>query len=337
MLQGKDFLKIKDFTKEELTYLIDFAIHLKGLKQAGIPHKYMEGQNICLLFEKSSTRTRAAFTVAGADLGATVEFLGAKDIQLGKKESVADTGQVLGRIFDGIEYRGFSQEIVEALAEASPAPVWNGLSDVSHPTQMLADYMTIKEVFGTLQGIKLVYCGDGANNMANSLLMAGAILGVDVTVAAPEGYQPEPAILAEVQDRAKVSGAKIDVTADIKQAVQGAHVIYTDVWISMGDEAEADQRLADLQAYQVNQDLMDLTEPTCIFLHCLPAFHDDQTDFAKDKGVSELEVTDEVFKSPAAYQFQQAENRMHSIKSIMAATNGHLFVPNLEKGGGYHD
>lgn len=337
MLQGKDFLKIKDFTQEELTDLIDLALHLKGLKAAGIPHKYMEGQNICLLFEKTSTRTRAAFTVAGADLGASVEFLGAQDIQLGKKESVADTGQVLGRIFDGIEYRGYSQEVVESLAAASPAPVWNGLSDVSHPTQMIADFMTIKEVFGQLDGIKLVYCGDGANNMANSLLMAGAILGVDVTVAAPVDYQPDPSILAEVKDRAQASGAQIEVTADIKQAVQGAKVIYTDVWISMGDEAEADQRLADLQAYQVSQDLMDQADPSCIFLHCLPAFHDAETSFAQERGLDELEVTDEVFNSSAAYQFQQAENRMHSIKAIMAATNGHLFVPQRQKGGAGHD
>ena len=241
--QGRSFLKEVDFTKEELNYLIDFSIHLKELKKKNIPHEYLKGQNIALLFEKSSTRTRAAFTVAANDLGAAPEFLGASDIQLGKKESVADTAKVLGSMFDGIEYRGFSQEAVEDLAKYAGVPVWNGLTDEWHPTQMIADFMTIKEEFGTLKGLNLVYVGDGRNNVANSLLVTGAILGVNVTIAAPESLFPEQAVLEKAKELAKDTNTQIQCNADAKEAVQNAHVVYTDVWVSMGEEDQFEERI----------------------------------------------------------------------------------------------
>lgn len=328
--QGRSFLRIADFTKEEVEYLIDFAIHLKDLKKQRIPHEYLKGQNIALLFEKSSTRTRAAFTVAAVDLGAAPEYLGAGDIQLGKKESVVDTAKVLGSMFDGIEYRGFSQEAVEALAEYSGVPVWNGLTDLWHPTQMIADYMTIKEHFGRLEGLTLVYCGDGRNNVANSLLVTGALLGVNVTIASPETLQPDQKIVEMAEESAKASGSVITITSDIKAAVTSANVVYSDVWVSMGEEAQFEERINLLKPYQVNQELMNLIQGEYIFLHCLPAFHDSDTQYGqqvKDKyGLTEMEVTDEVFQAAYAKQFEQAENRMHSIKAIMAATNGNLFI-----------
>lgn len=333
MFQGRSFLKTKDFTTHEVEYLIDFSIHLKDLKKRGIPHEYMKKQNICLLFEKTSTRTRAAFTVAATDLGASPEYLGVNDIQLGKKESVEDTAIVLGSMFDGIEFRGFSQEMVEEIAKYAGVPVWNGLTDEWHPTQMIADYMTVKEEFGELKGRKLVYCGDGRNNVANSLLVAGAKLGVHVTIASPEELFPEEALIEEVKEMAKETGSKIEVTADIDAAVVDADVLYTDVWVSMGEEDKFEERVNLLKPYQINRELVEKINGDYILLHCLPAFHDTQTEYGQmieeRFGVSEMEITDEVFRSKNARQFEQAENRMHSIKAIMAATNGHLFIPKI--------
>ena len=333
MFQGRNFLKEIDFTRAELEYLIDFSIHLKDLKKRGIPHEYLKGQNIALLFEKTSTRTRAAFTVACNDLGAAPEYLGANDIQLGKKESVEDTAIVLGSMFDGIEFRGFSQKVVEDLGKYAGVPVWNGLTDAWHPTQMIADYMTIKEVFGDLEGRKLVYCGDGRNNVANSLLITGAILGVSVTIASPEELFPEESLVELARKYAAESGAKIEVTADVKTAVKDADVLYTDVWVSMGEEDKFEERVNLLKPYQINKELVSGIEGEYIFLHCLPAFHDTETVYGKDVaekfGVTEMEVTDEVFRSSQGRHFQQAENRMHSIKAIMAVTNGNLFIPKV--------
>lgn len=332
--QGKSFLKEVDFSKEELMYLIDFAAHLKALKQKGIPHAYLQGKNIALLFEKTSTRTRAAFTVACNDLGAHPEFLGAGDIQLGKKESVEDTAKVLGRMFDGIEYRGFSQEAVEDLALYSGVPVWNGLTDRWHPTQMLADFLTIKEHFGKLTGLTLAYVGDGRNNVANSLLVTGAILGVNVHIVAPEALFPEGEIVELAQAYADKSGAELLLTGDVKAGVKGVDILYTDVWVSMGEEDKFAERIEQLLPYQVNMELISATENTeVIFLHCLPAFHDQETTYGKkiaaDFGLTEMEVTDEVFRAPLAKQFQQAENRLHTIKAVMAATLGNLFIPRV--------
>ena len=335
MFQGRSLLKEVDFTPAEIEYLIDFSIHLKDLKKRNIPHEYLKGQNICLLFEKTSTRTRSAFTVACNDLGAHPEFMGANDIQLGKKESVEDSAKVFGSMFDGIEFRGFSQEHVETLAKYSGVPVWNGLTDQWHPTQMIADYMTIKEEFGKLKGLKLVYCGDGRNNMANSLVVTGAMLGVDVTIAAPEELFPEQSIIDYAEKFAKESGATVTVTADIKAAVVDADILYTDVWVSMGEEDKFEERIKLLKPYQINKELTSLIKnKNYIFLHCLPAFHDTETrygaEMAERFGVKEMEVTDEVFRDEKhARQFQEAENRMHSIKAIMAATNGNLFIPKV--------
>ncbi|MFW3361949.1 ornithine carbamoyltransferase [Aerococcus viridans] len=338
-LQNKNFLKLLDYTSEEIEFLIDFALHLKKLKKANIPHEYLKGQNIALLFEKSSTRTRAAFTVAVNDLGGHPEYLGANDIQLGKKESVIDTAKVLGSMFDGIEYRGFDQNAVELLGAHAGVPVWNGLTDTWHPTQMIADFMTIKEVFGCLKGHHLVYLGDGRNNMANSLMIAGAKLGVDITIATSSQLQPEQDILETAQDIAKATNAKIIVTNNPVQAVKTANILYTDVWVSMGEEATFEDRIKQLMPFQVNKSLIDQVETAnFIFLHCLPAFHDAKTTYGQQVldqyGYQEMEVTDEVFQADYAKQFLQAENRLHSIKAIMAATNGNLFWPdNNDKGG----
>ncbi|HAB98053.1 MAG TPA: ornithine carbamoyltransferase [Enterococcus sp.] len=334
VFKGRSFLAEKDFTKEELQYLIDFSQHLKGMKANNQPHRYLEGKNIALLFEKNSTRTRAAFTVAAVDLGAHPEFLGANDIQLGTKESVEDTAKVFGRMFDGIEFRGFSQQVVEDLANYSGVPVWNGLTDEWHPTQMIADFLTIQENFGELTGLTIAYCGDGRNNVANSLLVTSAILGVNIHVVTPKALQPEATIIAQAQAYAKESGAKILVTDDVDQGVLGADVVYTDVWVSMGEEEKFQERIEQLLPYQVNQSLMKKTQnDQVIFMHCLPAFHDDQTTYGKKAaqayGISEMEVTDEVFRSKYARQFDQAENRLHSIKAIMAVTAGDLFIPKV--------
>lgn len=338
-LQNKNFLKLLDYTSEEIEFLIDFALHLKKLKKANIPHEYLKGQNIALLFEKSSTRTRAAFTVAVNDLGGHPEYLGANDIQLGKKESVIDTAKVLGSMFDGIEYRGFNQNAVELLGAHAGVPVWNGLTDTWHPTQMIADFMTIKEIFGCLKGHHLVYLGDGRNNMANSLMIAGAKLGVDITIATSSQLQPEQDILETAQDIAKATNAKITVTNNPVQAVKTANIIYTDVWVSMGEEATFEDRIKQLMPFQVNKSLIDQVETAnFIFLHCLPAFHDAKTTYGQQVldqyGYQEMEVTDEVFQADYAKQFLQAENRLHSIKAIMAATNGNLFWPNNNDKGG---
>lgn len=334
VFKGRSFLAEKDFTKEELQYLIDFSQHLKGMKANNQPHRYLDGKNIALLFEKNSTRTRAAFTVAAVDLGAHPEFLGANDIQLGSKESVEDTAKVFGRMFDGIEFRGFSQQVVEDLANYSGVPVWNGLTDEWHPTQMIADFLTIQENFGELTGLTIAYCGDGRNNVANSLLVTSAILGVNIHVVTPKVLRPEATIIAQAQAYAKQSGAKILVTDDVDQGVLGADVVYTDVWVSMGEEEKFQERIEQLLPYQVNQSLMKKTQnDQVIFMHCLPAFHDDQTTYGKKAeqayGISEMEVTDEVFRSKYARQFDQAENRLHSIKAIMAVTAGDLFIPKV--------
>ncbi|MEO1772861.1 ornithine carbamoyltransferase [Candidatus Enterococcus ferrettii] len=334
VFQGKSFLKEKDFTKEQLMYLIDFAAHLKAMKKQNISHRYLEGKNIALLFEKTSTRTRAAFTSAAIDLGAHPEYLGKNDIQLGKKESVEDTAKVLGSMFDGIEYRGFSQVAVEALAEFSGVPVWNGLTDQWHPTQMLADFLTVKEQFSKIEGLTLAYVGDGRNNVANSLLITGAILGVNTHIVTPEELFPRAKLVELAQEYAKESGAEILITADIDAGVKGADVLYTDVWVSMGEEAEFKKRIDLLLPYQINQAMVDKTgKAETIFLHCLPAFHDVQTEVAQEikdtYGLAEMEVTDEVFRASYAHQFEQAENRMHTIKAVMAATLGNLFIPTV--------
>lgn len=318
-----------------MEYLIDFSTYLKALKKNNISHRLLDGKNIALLFEKTSTRTRAAFTVAAVDLGAHPEYLGANDIQLGKKESTEDTAKVLGRMFDGIEFRGFSQDMVEELAEHSGVPVWNGLTDAWHPTQMLADYLTIKENFGKLEGLTLVYCGDGRNNVANSLLVTGAILGVNVHIFAPQELFPAPEVVALAEDFAQNSGAKILLTSDADEAVKGADVLYTDVWVSMGEEDKFAERIELLKPYQVNMDLIKKADnDQLIFLHCLPAFHDTQTLYGKEVaaqfGFEEMEVTDEVFRSSYARHFDQAENRLHTIKAVMAATlSDLLFIPKV--------
>lgn len=333
MLQGKNFLKETDFTAEELNYLIDFSIHLKELKKNNIPHRYLEGQNICLIFEKSSTRTRSAFSVAASDLGASVEYFGMADMQMGNKESVEDTAIVMGSMFDGIEFRGFKQEDVETLGKYAGVPVWNGLTDEFHPTQMIADFMTIKESYGQLKGLNLVYAGDGRNNVANSLMITAALLGVNITIAAPKELFPDKALVQQAEGYAKKSGAVLKLEEDIKKACQGAHAVYTDVWISMGEEDLMEERINQLKDYQVTAELFEEADDQAIFLHCLPAYHDLKTSngiyFKEEFCMEEMEVTDEVFRAPYAKQFEQAENRMHSIKAIMAATNGNLFVPQL--------
>lgn len=335
VFQGRSLLAEKDFTKEELQYLIDFSEHLKDLKKRGIPHHYLEGKNIALLFEKTSTRTRAAFTTAAIDLGAHPEYLGANDIQLGKKESTEDTAKVLGRMFDGIEFRGFSQKMVEELAEFSGVPVWNGLTDEWHPTQMIADFLTIQENFGTVEGITVAYCGDGRNNMANSLLVTGAMLGANMRIVAPKELQPEEEIVKMAEEFAAKSGSQLMITDDVDKGVDGADVLYSDVWVSMGEEDKFEERIKLLKPYQINMEMIEKTHNTdrLIFLHCLPAFHDTNTIYGEQMkerfGITEMEVTDEVFRSKYARQFDQAENRMHSIKAIMAATLGNLFIPRV--------
>ena len=328
-LQGRSFLAEKDFTEEEFLYLIDLAADLKDKKKKGIPHRYLEGKNIALLFEKPSTRTRCAFTVASIDLGAHPEYLGKNDIQLGKKESVEDTAKVLGRMFDGIEFRGFSQETVEGLAKHSGVPVWNGLTDAWHPTQMLADFLTIKENIGHLKGVKFVYVGDGRNNMANSFLVAGALVGMDMRICSPESLFPEQEIVDLAKEIAQKSNGRITVTSNIDEAVAGADVLYTDVWVSMGEEDKFAERIELLTPYQVNMEMVQKTgNENVIFLHCLPAFHDTETAYGMEMyekhGLKEMEVTDEVFRSRHSHVFDQAENRMHTIKAVMAATLGNI-------------
>lgn len=334
VFQGRHLLSTREYTRDELMWLIGFAEHLKDLKKRHIPHHYLEGKNIALIFEKTSTRTRAAFTTACIDLGAHPEYLGKGDIQLGKKETVLDTAKVLGSMFDGIEFRGFKQEHVEQLAEHAGVPVWNGLTDREHPTQMLADFMTIKEHFGTLEGITLAYCGQGRNNVQNSLMITAALLGVNYVNATPAELEPDPAIVEVAQKFAEVSGASIRVTNDPIDAVEHADAVYTNVWAAMGEEAQFAERVRLMSPYQVNAELVShIKNPNWIFLHCLPAFHNAETDYAKEieekHGISAMEVTDEVFFSEHGRQFEQAENRMHTIKAIMAATLGELYIPRV--------
>lgn len=328
-LKGKSFLAEKDFTQEEFLYFIDLAQRLKEMKKQGKSHRYLEGKNIALLFEKPSTRTRCAFTVASIDLGAHPEYLGKDDIQLGKKESIEDTAKVLGRMFAGIEFRGFEHAKVEALAKHSGVPVWNGLTDVWHPTQTLADFLTIKEHLGDLKNCTLVYVGDGRNNVANSLLVGGAKVGMDVRICSPESLFPEQEIVDIATELANESNGKVTITSHVDEGVRGANVIYTDVWVSMGEEAKFAERIALLTPYQVNMDMVRKTgNDNMIFLHCLPAFHDLETAYGRqvhqDHGLTEMEVTDEVFRSKHSKVFDQAENRMHTIKAVMAATLGNM-------------
>ena len=334
VFKGRSLLSTRDYTKDELMWLIGFAEHLKDLKRQNIAHHYLEGKNIALLFEKTSTRTRAAFTTACIDLGAHPEYLGKGDIQLGKKETVRDTALVLGSMFDGIEFRGFKQSNVEELAEYSGVPVWNGLTDKEHPTQMLADFMTIKENLGTLEDVTLAYIGQGRNNVQNSLMITSAILGVNYVNATPAELEPDPEILAVAKALAEQSGATITVTNDPVEAVADADVVYTNVWAAMGEEGQFAERVRLMSPYQVNAELVShIKNPDWIFLHCLPAFHNAETDYAADieakHGISAMEVTDDVFYSDHGRQFQQAENRMHTIKAIMAATLGNLYVPSV--------
>ena len=328
-LVGKSFLTLKDFTKEEILYLIDLSAELKEMKKQRIPHRYLEGQNIALLFEKPSTRTRCAFTVACVDLGAHPEYLGKNEIQFGKKESTRDTAIVLGRMFDGIEFRGFSQEVAESLAEHSGVPVWNGLTDAFHPTQILADFLTIKEQKGYLKGINFVYVGDGRNNMANSLLVGAAKVGMNIRICAPQELFPTDDIVAYAAKLADSTNSNILITDNIDQAVQDADVIYTDVWVSMGEEDKFKERIDQLLPYQVNMEMLRKSgKEDVIFLHCLPSFHDLETEVGrnvyKEFGIKEMEVTDEVFQSKHSFVFDQAENRLHTIKAVMAATNHRL-------------
>ena len=324
-LKNKDFLKLLDFTPEEIAYLLELAAELKAKKKAGIPHALYQGKNIALIFEKTSTRTRCAFEVAGHDLGMGVTYLDPSGSQIGKKESIADTARVLSRMFDGIEYRGFGQSIVEELARYADVPVWNGLTNEFHPTQILADFLTIQEHCGGLKGKKLVYMGDARYNMGNSLMVGCAKMGMHFVACAPEKYFPDPALIGQCQAIAAQTGATLEFLTDPAAAVKNADVIYTDVWVSMGEPMEVwQERIHDLSPYQVNAQLMAQTGPQAVFMHCLPAFHDHKTTIGKEMGEAfgrdAMEVTDEVFESPQSIVFDEAENRMHTIKAVMAAT-----------------
>ena len=324
-LSGRHFLKLLDFTSEEIVSLVDLAEQLKAKKHAGELHKELEGKNIVLLFEKTSTRTRCSFEVAGHDLGMGVTYLDPQGSQMGNKESIEDTARVLGRMFDGIEYRGFSQSIVETLAEYAGVPVWNGLTNEFHPTQMIADMLTIEEKFGKLDGIKFVYMGDARYNMGNSLMVTCAKLGMDFVACTNKKYFPNEALVAECRAIAEKTGASITLTEDVAEGCKDADVIYTDVWVSMGEPTEVwEERIHDLLPYQVNAKALSYAKDTAIFMHCLPAFHDLDTTVGKEIhekfGLTEMEVTDEVFESKQSVVFDEAENRMHSIKAIMYAT-----------------
>ena len=323
--KNKNFLKLLDFTPAEINALLDMAADFKAKKKAGIPHKVCEGKNIVLLFEKDSTRTRCAFEVAGADLGMSVTYLGPSGSQMGKKESIADTARVLGRMYDGIEYRGFGQGIVEELGKYAGVPVWNGLTNEFHPTQILADFLTIREHFGDLKGKKLVYCGDARFNMGNSLMVGCAKMGMHFVACAPAAYFPDQALIDTCQAIAAETGAVLEFISDPMEATKGAHVIYTDVWVSMGEpDSVWAERIEALKPYQVNQAMMDNAGSQCRFMHCLPAFHDLNTVIGKQIhekfGIDCMEVTDEVFESKQSIVFDEAENRMHTIKAVMAAT-----------------
>ena len=324
-LKGRSFLKLLDFTPEEITGLLDLSADLKAKKKQGIPHRLCEGKNIALVFEKTSTRTRCAFEVAGADLGMHPVYLDPSGSQIGKKESIADTARVLGRMFDGIEYRGFGQEIVEELSRYAGVPVWNGLTNEFHPTQILADFLTIREHFGTLSGKKLVYMGDARYNMGNSLMVGCAKMGMHFVACAPKKYFPDEALVAKCEEIAKTTGATLEFNENPLDAVKNADVIYTDVWVSMGEpDAVWEERIKELTPYRVTMDIMNEAGEQCRFMHCLPAFHDLKTTVGKqiyDKfGIDCMEVTNEVFESEKSIVFDEAENRMHTIKAVMAAT-----------------
>ena len=323
--KNRSFLKLLDFTPAEIIELLDMAADFKAKKKAGIAHRICEGKNIVLLFEKDSTRTRCSFEVAGADLGMSVTYLGPSGSQMGKKESIADTARVLGRLYDGIEYRGFSQTIVEDLAKYAGVPVWNGLTNEFHPTQILADFLTIREHFGSLKGKKLVYMGDARYNMGNSLMVGCAKMGMHFVACAPEKYFPDAALIDECRAIAAQTGATLEFITNPLEATAGAHIIYTDVWVSMGEpDSVWQERIADLTPYRVTTQLMENAGSQCRFMHCLPAFHDLNTTIGKeiyDKfGITCMEVTDEVFESDKSIVFDEAENRMHTIKAVMAAT-----------------
>ncbi len=324
-LKGQDFLKLLDFTPEEIGKLIDLASELKAKKKNGEAHDYCKGKNIALIFEKTSTRTRCSFEVAAHDLGMGVTYLDPTGSQIGKKESIADTARVLASMYDGIEYRGYGQEIVEELAKYSKVPVWNGLTNEFHPTQILADFLTIKERFGKLKGIKLVYMGDARYNMGNSLMVGCAKMGLDFVACAPKKYFPDQALIDTCQEIAKETGATLSFEENPDVAVKNANVIYTDVWVSMGEPIEVwQERINDLAPYQVNSDIMSKADKNAVFMHCLPAYHDLNTGVGKEMGEKfgrdAMEVTDEVFESPQSIVFAEAENRMHTIKAVMAET-----------------
>ena len=323
-LKNKSFLNLLDFTPEEITGLLDLAADLKAKKKAGIPHNVCKGKNVALIFEKTSTRTRCSFEVAAYDLGMHCTYLDPSGSQIGKKESIADTARVLGRMYDGIEYRGFGQQIVEDLARYSGVPVWNGLTNEFHPTQILADFLTIREHFGFLKGIKLVYLGDARYNMGNSLMVGCAKMGMHFVACAPEKYWPDQNLIADCRAIAAETGATLEFSADVS-AVDGAHAIYTDVWVSMGEpDSVWEERIQDLIPYRVTAEIMRKAGPQCVFMHCLPSFHDLNTTIGKSIyekfGVDCMEVTDEVFEGLQSIVFEEAENRMHTIKAVMAAT-----------------
>ena len=324
-IRGRNFLKLLDYTPAEIRYLLDLAKNFKDMKRAGTPHKYLEGKNIVLLFEKTSTRTRCSFEVAGRDLGLGVTYLDPGSSQMGKKESIADTARVLGRMYDGIEYRGFSQELVEDLAKYAGVPVWNGLTDQFHPTQMLADLMTMEEKFGYLKGLRFTYMGDARNNMGNSLMIACAKMGLHFTACAPRELFPAPELVETAKKLASESGGSIALTEDVNAGTKDADVIYTDIWVSMGEPDEVwAERIRLLKPYQVNAAAMANAKPSAIFMHCLPSFHDTKTtigaQIAAKFGLPEMEVTDQVFESPQSVVFDEAENRMHTIKAVIYAT-----------------
>ena len=324
-LRGKDFLKLLDFTTEEIEYLLDSAERFKNLKRSGLPHQYLKGKQVALIFEKDSTRTRCSFEVAAKDLGMHATYLGPTGSQLGKKETIADTARVLASMYEGIEYRGWGQDIVENLAKYSKVPVWNGLTNEFHPTQMLADVMTIKEEFGSLKGKKLVFCGDARNNVGNSLMVVCSKLGMNFTCCAPRELFPEDELVKTCKDIAKRTGATINLTEDIMEGTKEADAIYTDVWVSMGEPDEMwEKRIKLLSPYQVNMKVISNAKPNVIFLHCLPSFHNIDTTIGKDIydkfRIKEMEVTDEVFESKHSRVFEEAENRMHTIKAVMYET-----------------
>ena len=324
-LHGRHFLTLLDYTPEEIRCLLDTAKLFKELKHAGTPHRYLAGKNIVLLFEKTSTRTRCAFEVAGLDLGMGVTCLDPGSSQMGKKESIADTARVLGRMFDGIEYRGFGQERVEELAKYAGVPVWNGLTDQFHPTQMLADLLTIEEKLGRLEGVKFTYMGDARNNMGNSLMIACAKMGLHFTACAPKALFPAEELVEKARGFAAASGGSVTLTEDVEAGAAGADVLYTDIWVSMGEPEEVwESRIALLRDYQINAAVMAKAAPGAVFMHCLPSFHDTKTDIgaqiAEKYGIREMEVTDEVFESERSVVFDEAENRMHTIKAVIYAT-----------------